>query len=91
MIFLEENNSSIYYRAMEHFLREKCLKKFKIYNGVDFGTFKIQTAFLSEIFSCILYNTLSQISILNSHVDLLLSMVTATTATCTQKSNPAEP
>jgi len=66
-------------------------KKIKIFYGADFGTFKIQTAFLSEIFSCIFYNTLSQISILNSHVDLLLSMVTATTATRTQKSNPTEP
>lgn len=76
---------------MEHFLTQRCLKKLKINYCVHFGTFKMQTAFLSERFSCVLYDTLSQIFILNFHVDLLLSMVTTITATCTQKSNPTEP
>jgi len=66
---------------MEHFLTDRSLKKFKINYGFDVGTFKIPTIFLSEILSFILYNTLSQIFILNFHVDLLLSMVTTTTAT----------
>ena len=47
---------------MEHFVREKCLKKFKIYYGVDFGTFKIETVFLSEIFSCTVTPRLTKIN-----------------------------
>lgn len=77
--------------AMEYFLRDGCLKKFKINYGLEVRTFKIQRLFLSEIFSCILYNTLTQTFILNFHSDLLLSMATTKTDTCTQKLNPTEP
>jgi hypothetical protein len=51
---------------MEYFLRDRCLKKFKINYGVDVGTLKIQRLFLREIFSWFLNNTHSQIFILNN-------------------------
>ena len=43
--FLEENNSTLYYRAMEHFLRDRRLQKFKINYGVDFGNSKYKRHF----------------------------------------------